>query len=276
MNPCPLVLETTVLTKLNYSPFYFKNRMLTKYFEEIKNRLILIIISGSINVLTCYIYKETLLFLTFKTFINTYQNNNSTIYLISTTITEIFSSYIKLSYFISIQFTIIVFFYHFTSFLAPGLYEKEYKKLKKIIFISILTIIINILLFHNFILPFLWNFFLNFQNSFQNKPINIYFEGKFNEYLNFYITNYIIIILIINLFLTQFIMIDKIDNKNTFIQKYRKIFYLIFILTATIITPPDIISQLFLLILFTTLFELNIFFTIFKKNYILIRKPIKT
>ena len=244
--------------------------MLSKYFSEIKNRLLLILISGGLNILACYTYKETLLFLTLETFITTY-DHTSTLYLISTTITEIFSNYIKLSYFISVQFVIILFLYHFKTFLAPGLYKKEHNILKKLLYLIILIFIINIILFHKFILPFFWKFFISYQSSFQNKTIDIYFEGKFNEYLNFYISSYTTVIIITNLFLTQFILIDTITNKAKFVRYNRKIFYLIFIFSSTLMTPPDVISQLILIILFTILFEITLFLLIFKTNYILIR-----
>ena len=249
--------------------------MLSKYFNEIKNRLLLILLSGGLSILTCYIYKETLLFLTLETFIKNYENT-SNLYLISTTITEIFSSYLKLSYFISIQFTLIIFLYQIIIFLAPGLYQKEYNKLIKIMFIIIIILLINIILFHKLILPFFWNFFLSFQSSFQNKNINVYFEGKFNEYLNFYISSYITINITINLFLTQFIIIDLVKNKTKFIKNNRKIFFLLFAIVSTLITPPDIISQIILIILFSILFEITLIIIILKTNYVLIRQPIKT
>ena len=94
--------------------------MILKFYNEIKNRTSLIFLSWFSSFIACYTYRETILFLTIKNIRNT--NKNNSLYLISTNITEIFSNYFKLAYFISIQFTIIIILYQITIFLSPGLY----------------------------------------------------------------------------------------------------------------------------------------------------------
>ena len=71
--------------------------MLLHYIKELKNRVILIICSWSINVLISYCYKETLLFFTIK-FLSV-----EPLYFITTNVTEIITSYFYLSYFNSIS-----------------------------------------------------------------------------------------------------------------------------------------------------------------------------
>lgn len=227
--------------------------MILKFYNEIKNRTGLVFLSWFSSFIACYTYRETILFLTIKNIRNTHKSDS--LYLISTNITEIFSNYFKLAYFISIQFTIIIILYQITIFLSPGLYINEYKKLKKLIVTIISFLIINLISIHYFIFPFFWEFFLNYQTSFEKQTINIYFEGKLNEYLNFYINTYVMIFLLNLFFYTQFFIINNVNNKIKFIKKYRRLFYLTFILIATTITPPDVISQLFIISVLISLFE---------------------
>ena len=227
--------------------------MIFKFYNEIKNRTSLVFLSWFSSFIACYTYIETILFLTIKNI--TKAHNNNSLYLISTNITEIFSTYLKLAYFISIQFTFILILYQITIFLSPGLYINEYTKLKKLIITLITIFIINIIFNHYFIFPFFWDFFLNYQASFEKQTVQIYFEGKLNEYLNFYVNTYVTISLLTLFFYAQFFIINNINNKIQFIKKYRKLFYLTFILIATTITPPDVISQLFVIIVLISLFE---------------------
>ena len=250
--------------------------MILKFYNEIKNRIILIFLSGVSSFVACYAYKETIIFLTIKNIIKNHKFGST--YLISTNITEVFSAYLKLSYFISIQFTLIIILYQITVFLSPGLYVNEYKKLKKIIVIIISILVINIISIHYFIFPFFWEFFLNYQSSFEKQTINIYFEGKLNEYLDFYMNTYTTIFLLNLFFSVKFFIINTVNNKSRFIKKYRKLFYLKFLLIATTITPPDVISQLFLLVVLISLFEFTFLLTVININRyrFLIGQPIKT
>ena len=227
--------------------------MILKFYNEIKNRVSIIFISWFASFVTCYTYKETILFLTIKNIIK--RHDHDSVYLISTNIIELFSTYLKLAYFISIQFTFILILYQITIFLSPGLYINEYTKLKKLIITLITIFIINIIFNHYFIFPFFWDFFLNYQASFEKQTVQIYFEGKLNEYLNFYVNTYVTISLLTLFFYAQFFIINNINNKIQFIKKYRKLFYLTFILIATTITPPDVISQLFIISVLISLFE---------------------
>jgi len=82
--------------------------MLKLYFLEIRNRIGLIILSWLLVFFVCYYYKETLLFLFIKPFIKLYLGCHSTSYFIATNLTEIFSSYMLISFFIGNQ---LVFFF---------------------------------------------------------------------------------------------------------------------------------------------------------------------
>ena len=236
--------------------------MLYRYFFEIKSRILLIIISWVITILICYFYKETLLFLLVKLNIKLYYLES--FYFISTNLTDVFYVYLQLSYFVSTQLSIFVFIYHFLLFISPGLFEHEYKLLKLIVLISFFFLSLSILILNIFILPYVWTFFSGFQTNKYNESINIFFEAQFTEYLNFYILTYYINVSIGQVFVFFLLLLNFIENKIRFINNTRKIFYSIFLIFATIITPPDIISQIIISLCFSLIYEIIVIIILLK------------
>jgi len=93
--------------------------------------------------------------------------------------------------------------------------------------------------------------------------INLYFEGKLNEYVEFYITSCILFFFISQLVITVFFFSSKIKNISLIVKYYRKIVYVLFLILATIFTPPDVFSQLLIFSLSQFFYELLIFLLIY-------------
>lgn len=239
--------------------------MFYSYFLEIRNRLLLVVFGWFFTAFISYFYKETLLFLLIKP--NFFLTNPIPIYFIFTSITEIFSTYLKLVYFLSNQICIICFLYHILLFLSPGLYYSEYKLLKRVFFISLLFFSLSIFILNTAILPACWNFFLSFQNTMVNNSVNLYFEAKINEYLKFYIHLFFICNLSCQMFMVIILFLIYIKGDLKLIKKFRKIFYLSFVIFATIITPPDITTQLILSSGMICIYEVLIFSVLFKNCF---------
>lgn len=223
-----------------------------KYFVEIKNRFILLIIAWCFTIITCYVYKESLLFLLI--YANKHIFNTDYFYFITTNITDVFSTYIIIIYFVANQITIIYAVYNFIIFLSPGLYKIEYMKLKSYLKIIFIIIIFNCIITHYFFIPTFWKFFSSFQT--QNSCISIFFEAKLIEYFEFYILIYYTNIILSCFYFFLFFFINSLKNKLTTVRKIKKITFILCYLISTLITPPDVTSQLLLgslLFLFTEL-----------------------
>ena len=240
-----------------------------KYTIEIKNRIILLIFSFITCLLTSYCYKETLFFLTVKNLLT-----NDSLYFISTNLTEIISSYLKLSYMNSCLFTLILMTYHILTFFGPALTDFEYNLMKEYIIKSFFSFFFCLIFFNTYLLPVFWNFFLNFQNLYSLTTMTVYFEGRMEEYVEFYSKTCFFLIIISQFGVSFFLILDKIENKIIFIKNSRKILYLILLIISTTITPPDVFSQLITFLFFLIVFENLILFVLLKK--LLIRKPIET
>jgi sec-independent protein translocase protein TatC len=233
--------------------------MNTSYFFEIKNRFLIIITAWISTLIFSYSYKEILLFLVIK--VNNFDTTAITpLYFIFTNITEIFSIYIKLVNFVANQILVIYFLYHLLFFLAPGLYFFEYKYLFKVFAFGIIFWLFSIYILNKLFLPTCWSFFL----SFQNLNSNFHFEAKLYDYLNFYLTLYYMCNINCQIFMILIFFLSSLNGNLNQIKQVRKIFYLFFICFATIATPPDIISQVILIISMLCIFESLVFGLILK------------
>ena len=246
-----------MLYLLNYFPLKKIKIAYMKHINELQNRFILLTFCWVSTFTITYFYKEIFFFEILK--INSSKTSIEFNYFIFTNITELFSTYLKLSYFISNQ---IIFFYvliNLICFIAPGLYINEYKFL---IFFTKLVFIFWIFSFsfwYCFFAPLMWKFFVDFQKVITKQFLNVHFEAKITEYLEFYMklsyhcnVQFQIIACLI-LFFSYF-------NKNKrFIKNHRKTWYLLFLLLGTIITPPEIINQIIVFCTLILFFEAVMF-----------------
>jgi sec-independent protein translocase protein TatC len=236
--------------------------MLLYFFLELKNRIILMTLTWSTIFIICYNYKEILLYIIIKPCINTTFKLNK-IYFITTNVTEIFNTYIYLSNFISNKIIFFFFLIHFILFINTGLYKFEIYIIKKIILVYIILSMSSIIFLYYIILPLSWNFFFNFQDVIFNNQLNLYFEAKLSEYLNFFVTLNKLSNILSQIFTIVFIYINSIQNYLKFIKEKKKIIFFFLFLITTLITPPDIFSQLILGSFINILYEIFIIITLY-------------
>ena len=220
------------------------------FFREIKNRFFLLLITGLSVTIISYLYKEVLLF-----FI--YSNSPFSSY-ISTTITGIFSVYIKLISFINNQVLLIYFFFHLLIFLGPGLYDSEYYYIKIFLYINFCIFFFSILFFNIILFPLSCEFFLSFQH-FIFKPLNFYFEAKIDDYLSFYIVMHYFCYFYFQSFIFLALIFYGLDQELKEIKFFRKLFYFLFSTFSITIIPTDLIGQILFCFSLFFLYEFVIF-----------------
>lgn len=230
------------------------------YLTEIKNRICLILLFYVIFFICLYYYKNILLKLTILLNNKLYAN-----YFIFTSVTELFSIYIDLIFLIC---NLILYFqisYHLISFLVNGLYLNEYWCIKLFFIYSTLFGILNFIVCQIILLPVLIEFFLSYQLN-----NNFYFEAKIYEYLKFYKKVYGNSFIQFQLIAILFTALDIMKNhfNENFFTKNRKNIYFTCLLIATMITPPDILSQILVCFFLINIFEIFIFLIILKKFHL--------
>lgn len=238
-----------------------------QYLNEIKNRIFLIFLFYIIFFISLYYYKDIILKL------NILLNNKlCSHYFIFTSITELFSIYIDLIFFISNLMLYFQVNYHLICFLTNGLYLTEYLYFKLFFIYSVLFEISNFIIYHVIMFPILLEFFLSYQLN-----NDFYFEARIYEYLKFYKKIYSNSFIQFQLMAILFLILNIIKKhyKHEIFLKNRKIIYFTCLLIATMLTPPDILSQVLVCFFLMNTFEIFIFWILLKKLY-LTRQIIKT
>lgn len=230
---------------------------------EIKNRIFLFLFSWIFSFLICYFYKETLLIL----FIKSTLNSNLELYFIFTDVRELFNVYLKLFFFFTNTMMFFLFFYHLLMFVYLGLYLTEYKKIKKMCKLFFFFFFFTTFLTYYLIIPLNWWFFLKFQQQIlKEKIVFFFFEAKISEIVNFILKIYVETtqsFILLGLFILMFNNLLITKKKVVEIKKLRKIFYFVFMLFSTIITPPELLNQIFCFFAFLFFYELFVFMKIF-------------
>ncbi|MBE0439310.1 MAG: twin-arginine translocase subunit TatC [Gammaproteobacteria bacterium] len=230
-----------------------------KYYKEIKNRFVLISFAWISCFNTCYYYKEIILFLLVNTN-DAFLSLNNQPYFIFTDVTEIFYVYFELVIFCSNQIALGILFYQLSMFLSLGLYQLEFAKLKFALKVFVATWIISLTLLLKVIIPFSWKFFLSFQEtSTSSQLLSFFFEAKLNEYLEHLIRLYYLCLISCQFLVALVVSLINLSEKLKKTRTFRKLFYLIFIVFSTIVTPPDVLSQTLISILLITIYELLTF-----------------
>lgn len=262
MNPCPSVLETAALPTELFPSFNYINNMNShyyKYYNEIKNRFTLIIFCWIFCFCVCYGNKEVLLFLIAESS-NTFGSTSQTNYFIFTNITEVFEVYIKLAVFISNQIIMNVIIYQILMFLSLGLYNFEFAKLKVAFQFFLVTWVISSLFLYKILVPLSWSFFLSFQeNADLNGSLSLFFEAKLNEYLDYFINLYFLALLNCQFLTLLLLILINLNDHSIKIKRLRKLFYFIFVVFSTVMTPPDVFSQMIVSCSLIILYEISLF-----------------
>lgn len=227
-----------------------------RYYIEIKNRTFLLLFAWITTISVSYIYKEILLFLIVKPSLE--YSSKSTMYFIFTDVTEVFSVYLKIIILLGNHTLLIYSLYHLILFFSSGLYYSEYKNLVFTVKIGLFFFVCSVVIFNKVLLPISWHFFLSFQTFSTLKSLDLYFESKLNEYLNFYLTSYYICVCYCQTFVLLVFFLEYIKTNITKIKQYRKVLYCSFVVISTLVTPPDIMSQLFLSASLVLIYELLI------------------
>ncbi len=232
------------------------------YLSELLLRLKYVIISLILTFISCISYKNLLLPIISLSVISTSDRFGNFIY---TNPTELLKVQLYLIVIFSLFILLPYLIWNILEFFKSSLFKYEYKKVKilsifLIIFFYFSNILVNSLLF-----PKIWLFFENFNFSNNNAGLLSFSpELKIEEYLNFLIDFTFVVNSFLILFLILLFILLKFGVSN--LLKWKKLFILLNIVFATLLSPPDVYSQLTILIFLSIVLETNILiFLLFTK-----------
>jgi len=234
--------------------------MFLRHVYEIKKRLLFITSVLFLNFILFYHYSEEILYVIVSPL-------GVDKYLIFTNITEAFFSYINLAIYSNFIIIILISLYHLISFLYPGLYIEEKKRIKIYLSIFFSFFIIGNIIIYQMVIPSAWSFFLTFETTNLDGFLNIHLEAKINEYLDLFL----VVFLLSNFFFQLPVILIIIINLNIISIKqlvnYRKVFLILSLILAAFCSPPDIFSQLILATPIIIFYESLVFFLFLQKKY---------
>lgn len=173
--------------------------------------------------------------------------------LIFTAPADKFMAHLKVAILTGVVFACPVWIYQLWMFIAPGLYKNEKKYGLSFIFFGSLLFLTGVTFVYFVVYPLAFEFLLNFGGDTDAPMITI------NDYLSFFMTTTLVFGAAFELPLILTILgIMGLVNKKMLISLRRYAVVLICVMSA-VITPPDILSMILLVLPLCGLYELSIF-----------------
>ncbi len=217
---------------------------LTEHLTELRKRLLIMVSSIGIFFLASYYFSSELLELI--------QNPIGKEKLVFLSPTEGFISHIKISFYSGLFLSIPLILFHIWKFCAPGLFKKEKKYLASFITISSLSFIIGAFFCYFLILPYGLSFLLSFASETLSPQISIAF------YISFVFKLILIFGLVFQVPLIVILLVKiRVLSVSTLANNRGYVFVGSFAASA-ILTPPDVVTQIFLALPLIILFEISI------------------
>jgi len=225
------------------------------YIQELCYRGTYLIINTIFIFTITYRYKQTLIYLLLP---------NGITHIISTDVTEIFTTYFHIAAIITFMLNTVVFLLQIYLFLRPGLYCFETRILNIYLISCIMGYFYFCIVLYPVLIQLSWKFFFNYTLNFN--AVQLIFEPRLNDYLNYIRTiGFMINILFFALLLTTLVLTNTTTNN---LIKRRKFIYICMAIFSTFITPPDCISQIVVTLLLIKLYEIQLFIKLINKQYI--------
>nr|BBD14152.1 Sec-independent protein translocase component TatC [Ophirina amphinema] len=228
------------------------------YTSELKNRLNYVLVSFLLVVTVNLLHIRTVL---------SYLQHMIKKPFIYTSLTEAFFSYLTISTLTAAVLTTPIFLYQAEMFLTPALKRKEHSICsifwKMTWMVSIISMLFSYFIFFNTGV----SFFSSFET--QDASLTIMFLPKLSDLVSTMVKLLAFGILISVIPLAIFILIDFEALNVNKIKKKRKVIISIMLIIATLMSPPDILSQLITFVFLFMLSEASIILALIKINVIM-------
>ncbi len=222
------------------------------HLKELRDRLLICIIAVAVAFFITYYFKERIFDILMRPFVLVMPAKSAFIF---TGVTEAFVTYFKISVVMAIFVAAPVILYEFWMFVSPGLYDKEKRFVYPFIIFGSICFICGGLFCYFVVMPYIYRFFVSFAAEF------IIPMPDLKSYMNLTLKLLIIFGFIFELPLVAFYLTKAgIINTKMLASKRRYAILGMFIISA-FITPPDVASQLIMVIPMVGLYEVSILIT---------------
>lgn len=180
--------------------------------------------------------------------------------MIYTGLHEAFFTYLKLSFYTALFFSIPLILNQLWKFISPGLYTHERHSLIPAFLLTPILFLMGASLAFFVIMPLAWEFFLGFERvgGHAGSGIAVELEARVSEYLSLAIQLILAFGISFELPVLLYVLarvgLVSVDS----LREHRKHVIVLTFLVAAFITPPDLISQIALGLPILLLYELSI------------------
>jgi sec-independent protein translocase protein TatC len=178
-------------------------------------------------------------------------------------LTDALSVYLQFAFIISMVFTFPFFLFQLWTYVSPGLTRKERKVTLSFIPASAGLFVIGLLFAYYLVFPYLVDFM-----SMMSHKIGTQEAYGIRQYFRFLINIVFPIGLLFELPVVILFLTHLGVMKPTHLTKFRKVAYLILVLIAGMVTPPEIISNILVSLPLIALYECSVWLSriVFKKK----------
>ncbi len=230
---------------------------LLEHLIELRRRLLYAFLALAFGVALCYPLAPTLFqFLTEPLWQAMGEESGRRI--IYTGLTEAFMTYLKIAFFGGFLITFPYILLQAWLFVGPGLYDHERSSIWPFLITSPLLFLMGASLAYYVVCPWAWAFFLSFELPGSANGLSLQLEARMSEYLSLMIK----LIMAFGLSFQLPLVLLGLSKLGVItlesLKRQRKYAFLTIVVIAAIITPPDIISPLSLIIPLYALYEISI------------------
>jgi sec-independent protein translocase protein TatC len=232
---------------------------ITDHLEELRWRLIKCLIAVAVGFGVSYAFIKTIFNFFVSPLVAVMPPGSRLIY---TSLPEAFITNLKLAFFVGLILALPVIFYQLWKFIMPGLYESERRYVIPFVIIATLFFILGACFAFFVVFPFGFRFFLGYSSE------SISAFPTLKEYLSFATSLLMAFGFVFELPVVIFFLARIGIVNHDMLKRQRKYAILVNSILSAVITPPDVISMLFMMVPLQILYEISIWvaYFVYKKK----------
>jgi sec-independent protein translocase protein TatC len=224
-----------------------KEMSVYEHLGELRKRLIIVLVFFGVAMIASFFFVEPVILYLQKA------DEAKELTMNAFRLTDPIKIYMQFAFVIALILTAPVLLYQIWAFVSPGLYERERKVTLSYIPLSLFLFFCGVGFAYFVLFPFVVRFMQSLASDLginQVIGINEYFEFLLQLVLPFGVLFQLPVIV---MFLTRLGLITPM-----LLSKGRRYAYLLLLIVAAVITPPDVMSQLIVMIPLSILYEISI------------------
>lgn len=214
-----------------------------EHLDELRNRLIIIVIAILILSVVCFCFVDKILFILTR--------QAEGLELIYTMPAEAFTSQIRLAIIAAVFITLPFTIYQVMAFISPALRSVERVTLLSLLFLMVFLFFAGVTFGYFAVFPFALRFFLGFSTA-ELLPL-----FTISRYISFVVSFLVAFGLVFQVPLIFWFLGSMSLISSQFLSANRKYALLINAIISAILTPPDVFSQVLMIIPLAVLYEVG-------------------